>query len=196
MKSETPPFPAGNPEDPDPWAALAGRALWSLEHPDQIPPLERLDGRTLLLRLWRYRRWSPHRAWGIFTAARTPADPLVREVRWNAVADLRRMTSSVQALKRRSSVRPSLRVRDAVVGAPRIGPFLEEAPRILPIARPSPRAGLRPLRDVVGIEGYRSLTPVRVEWEERSPDVGPAVRAWVARLQALLESALRERETA
>jgi hypothetical protein len=182
------------PLDAAAWARLAGRAVWQLEHPDQLSPREALSGLVLQLRLWSYRRRGAQLSWSLFLPNRKDGSPLVRELRWNALADQRRMGSALRNLKRRPAELPTVRLRDALVEEAALEPFLVEAPRILAERMPATGVESDVDRDVSGVEGYRSLTHVRFEWEGDGPEAGGIV-AWVGRLRRLLEEALQDRET-
>ena len=182
-------------KNPEGWARLEARAQWTLEHPDQISPLDTLQGRALVLRLWRHRRSGPRVSWGLFVPEGDDNRALVREATWNEAADLRRMSSRRVALKRRPAEEPSVRVRDAVVGRATLVPFLRHAAEVLPVGavrdgEPGP-AGAE-----FGIEGFRALSCIRFVWTGKGPDDYRNAAAWTDRLRALLEASLRERETA
>lgn len=187
------PPPSEPLQDPEAWARLSRRARWLLEHPDQISPLEAIEGLKLTLRLWMYRGWGTHLSWGLFVPLRGEKRPLVRELRWNAAADRRRSSSDLMRLKRRATEEPTLRIRDAFIDKAKLAPYLHEAPKTLSswLAKP---VGDAAAHSVSGIEGYRSLTHVRLEWASGGPAEGREVVAWVTRLRRLLDTALRDRE--
>lgn len=184
------------PMDPAAWDRLACRALWQLEHPDQMSPPEGAAGLALHLRLWRYRRRGTQVSWSLFLPVRNDGPAVVRELRWNAAADLRRLASSLMTLKRRPSELPSMRLRDALIDEAKLVPFLLEAPEILAERMPPREDAPDVVRDVCGIEGYRSLTHLRLEWDLQGPEPSVGLVGWVVRLRTLLESSLRDRETA
>lgn len=162
--------------------------LWSLEHPEQAPPLEALKGLSLHLRLWRYPREGAHVALGLFVPSRGTARALVRELRCGR----RSRSPALAALKRRPPKAALPRVRDAVVDTEELASFLAEAPTILAAFTDRPEPG-DVEGDLRGIEGYRALTHARFEWNAASMH---PVASWTDSLWRLLEAALRDRETA
>lgn len=164
---------------------------WRLEHPEQSPPLDVLQGLGLHLRLWRYPREDAPVSYGLFVPLDPTGRPLVRELRGDAPADRVRRDSAVAALKRRPSETPDVRVRDALVDVDALAPFLAEASSILSAF--TERPPVDPERDLRGIEGYRSLTHARFAW---NPPSDHPVSSWTDRLWELLEASLRDRETA
>lgn len=167
--------------------SFAPDELWRLEHPDQTPPLEALQGLALHLRLWRYPPAGAYLSYGLFVPVREEVQPLVRGIRWRP----RRRSPALAALKRRPPAATLPSVRDAIVGAEALAPFLAEAPAILGTfaERPEP---LELEGEHRGIEGYGALTHARFEWNAFSDH--PVAR-WTERLWSLLEAALRDRET-
>lgn len=177
-----------------PWNRLEERALWLLEHPDQSPPRELLRGMALQLRLWRYRPSGPHVSWMIllpvpdYRARRG----VVRETVWDRLKDWKVRTSAVQASKRRQVEDPAILIRDAEVSWDDLEPFVT---RCAGLRSPSP--ALDPAsskEDAFGLEGYRSLAHVRLQWFGKGPRAWRETVAWIGRLRGLLVRALRERE--
>lgn len=181
--------------DPEGWERLSELAHWGLEHPDQSSPPRDPPDLALQMRLWSYPRWGPHVSWGLFLPLWHEGEALVRESRWNAPSDRRRLSSSLASLKMRHRETPTLRSRDAVVDTGRLAPFLLEAPEALSDwASRGPRdAGSE--KATSGLEGFRSLTHARVEWTEGEEAAAEGIVAWALRLRELLRASLRDRET-
>lgn len=181
-------------QDPESWTRLSDRARWGLEHPDQSSPPRIPPDLTLRFRLWSYPSRGPHLSWGLFLPLWNDGQALVRESRWNAPSDRRRLSSRLATLKRRHLESPDLRLRDAVVDPDRLAPFLLQAPEILSTWAPAAPEDVAPAD--CGLEGYRSLTHVRLEWAHADEERAAGVVAWAVRLKRLLRSSLSERETA
>lgn len=181
-------------QDSEAWTRLSDRALWWLRHPDQASPLEGPQNLELQLRLWCYPPWGSHLSWGLFLPTRKEGRSLVRESRWNATADLRRLSSAVTSLKRGHCEDPSLRLREAWVDTERLKPLLVQAPDVLLTWAPrrAPASG----SSVYGLEGFRSLAHARFEWGKADEEGGSELVSWAVRLRSLLRTSLRERERA
>lgn len=182
-------------KDREGWLRLEARAHWLLEHPDQIPPLDLLEGRSLRFRLWQYRPFGPRRSWGLFVPMAEGDRALAREVTWDEAVDRRHMSSRLRALKRRPAEEPTVHVRNAVVDRARLEPLLLDAHRLLPVGAIAPDEAA-PGGDEFGIEGYREMAYVRLAWQGRLPAEHRDAVAWAVRLRTFLESSLLDRETA
>jgi len=170
------------------------RALWTLEHADELSPREAILGKKSQLRLWEYSSRGPFRTWTVFLAERSDAEKgrgLVREVVWNRTADQSRVTSKTEQLRHRSKTAPSIRVRDAEVALEDLAPFLEEATRLsgpLPASRENDIQG-----DRFGIEGFGSMSYLRVEWQDEGPPEWAKTVTWISKLRALLIASIKDR---
>ncbi|MBI2932816.1 MAG: hypothetical protein HYY16_14310 [Planctomycetes bacterium] len=170
------------------------RALWTLEHADELPPRDTIEGMRSQLRLWHYSSSGAYTTWSVILPVGRNARnkrPVVREVVWDRGRDRGRAISGVEKLRLRSKGAPSIRVRDAEVAWEDLAPFMEEATR-LTAAPPVPRR--KDIRgDRYGIEGFRSMAYLRVEWEDEGPPEWAASITWISRLRKLLISAVNAR---
>lgn len=176
------------------WKRLEDRALWLLEHPDQSSPRDILRGMALQMRLWRYRRSGPHVSWIVLLPVPDYRSRrgVVRETVWDRLKDWKARMSTLESTKRRQVEEPAISSRDAEVGWGDLEPFVNRCAGLL-----SPGPDLDPAasrEDVFGLEGYRSLAHVRLQWTGRGPGAWRETVALIDRLRALLVRALRERE--
>ena len=182
--------------NPEPWKSLEARALWLLEHADQLPPRETLRGMALQLRLWRYPRSGPHVSWSVILSVREyrARRAVVREVTWDRLADWKQRMAPLAALKRRQGLEPSIRSRDSEVGWDDLAPFLDVVGGLrspIPARDPAiPSKG-----DAFGLEGYRSMAHVRLLWNGRGPRGWGDTIAWIGRLREVLVRSMRDRDT-
>ena len=176
------------------WKKLESRALWLLEHPDQSPPRDTTRGMALQLRLWRYRRSGPHVSWGILLSARDyrTRPGVVREMSWDRLKDWKDRRTPLEALKRRQVEEPAILIRDAELRWDELEPHVDRLAGLRPLSLVSDPAF--PGEDVFGLEGYRSLAHVRLQWNGKGPRAWGEGVAWIGRLRTLLIRALRERE--
>ncbi len=178
------------------WKTLEVEALWQLEHADQLPPREVTRGMALLLRLWRYPRSGPHVSWSVILSVRDfrARRAVVREVVWDRLADWKQKMAPLEALKRRQVPAPSVRSRDSEVSWADLAPFLDAVGGLRsPIPARNPALPCR--EDAFGLEGYRSMAHVRLQWNGKGPRGWGDTLAWVGRLRTLLVRSMRERET-
>jgi hypothetical protein len=119
---------------------------------------------------------------------------MVREVVWNRGQDQRHLAAANRKHKVRTKMQPTIHVRDAVLSSEDLDPFLAAAARLFVPAKPV--QDLLALGSISGIEGYRSLAYLRMEWQGPGPAEWADIIRWVARLRDLLVASLKEREAA
>jgi hypothetical protein len=182
--------------NPESWKRLEDRALWLLEHADQSPPSEHLRGMALQLRLWRYPRSGARESWSIILPVREYRErrAVVREVAWDRPADWKRTRARIKSPKVLDILTPSVRIRDAEMDWTALAPFLDAAGR-LPMSTLGgpPHAPLE--EDAFGLEGFRSLAHIRLEWSGRGPGGWRATTAWFGKFRRLLVQAMKHRDT-
>jgi len=182
--------------EPECWQSLHTQAQWALSHADECPPTEALRGMSLRLRLWQYPRSGPHWSWSLIVPARDYGQrrAVVREVCWDRPSDWRAAMAPAKTLKRRAPSVPSVRVRDAEVDWTDIAPFLDAAGRLpakslgADLSLPSEQGGC-------GLEGFRGLAHVRLEWAGKGPREWGATIAWFERFRRVLVRIIDERDT-
>jgi hypothetical protein len=187
--------PSEQSRNPGLWQRLEEQALWTLEHADQLPPRELTNGMALQLRLWRYPRSGAHASWNLILPVRDvrARRAVVREVVWDRIADWELRMAPRETLKRRQIQVPTIRSRDAEIAWEELMPYLDMVGRlrspmpILAAATPS-------TRDAFGLEGYRSMGHLRLQWHGRGPRGWGDTIAWIGRLRRLLVGSMRERE--
>jgi len=182
--------------NPENWLKLEARAQWVLAHAEQCPPSEALRGMALQLRLWRYPRSGPHLSWSLIVPAKEYRErrAIVREVRWDRPSDWQAATAPLRALKRRDPIDPSVRLRDAEIGWADLGPFLDAASRLL-AKNLGKDPSLPSAEDGCGLEGFRSLAHIRLEWAGKGPRGWGATIAWFERFRKTLVRIMDERDT-
>jgi hypothetical protein len=177
------------------WDEIAREALWNLEHADELQPRESTRGMARLLRVWRYPRSGPHVSWSVILPAREYRSrrSVIREVAWDRLKDWKRSHSAQQALKRRQTFPATLRFREAELDWDELSPCMDGLGGLwwrMPVqAAPDLR------EDEFGLEGYRSLTHVKLQWRGKGPRGWGEVVSRVARLRDLLARCMRDRET-
>ncbi len=182
---------------PEGWTKLEAEARWTLEHADQAAPRELHHGMALQLRLWHVSAAGVHQSWSVIVPVREYRErrAVIREVRWDRDVDWTRATSPLAELKRRPLPPPSLRVRDAELGWAELSPYLAEAGGLPMKGVPGRETGPAPGEDVSGLEGYRSLAHIRLEWAGKGPRGWGDTHAWFTRFRKRLARVMRERET-
>jgi hypothetical protein len=180
--------------DVDSWESIERNALWALEHAADLSPREPVSGTAPLLRVWAYRSNGTFSSWTVLSSAGTSdlGRPTVREVVWNRDQDERHLASAQGKNKLRTKPQSTIRVRDAQILSEDFGPFLEAAARLTVPARAAQDPDSQ--EDSFGIEGYRSLAYLRVEWRGSGPVEWAETIGWVVRLRKLLAASLQERE--
>ena len=176
------------------WENIERKALWSLEHAHDLAPRETVAGMMPLLRIWDYRPLESYTSWTILSSGETGAldRPMVREVVWS-----RRQDEEHQALvnrkdKLRTKSQSTIRVRDARLSTEDLRPFMDAAGRrFVPSIPPEHSASQG---NSCGIEGYRSLAYLRMEWRGSGPPEWDETIRWVTSLRDLLIASLKERE--
>ena len=117
---------------------------------------------------------------------------MVREVVWKRLQDEKHQASTDRKHKRRTKTHSTIHVRDAEISSKDLGPFMDAAARLFV---PS-TASKDPVSsgDSGGIEGYRSLAYLRMEWRGSGPIEWTETIGWASRLRELLAASLKERE--
>jgi len=171
---------------PEEIAELHKRALQMLEHCEESPPYEPIQGFRPTLRIWHYPALSPYAVWMLFQP-----DPgsvrkqqwHVREVIWDRPHDMSRFAHPLEGVRQGFLSPPTINVRDA--GAPNglISDSLRQIARLpIPVVGVEGPIGLD--GDMSGIETYDPFLRVRLEWWWEGP------RAWKTFIQAVVR--LRE----
>jgi hypothetical protein len=119
---------------------------------------------------------------------------MVREIVWSRGHDERSLAAAHRKHKVRTTVEPTLHVRDADLSSEELAPFLAAAAGLFVPSKPLQE--VLPPGSISGIEGYGSLTHLRMEWQGPSPVEWADTIVWVDRLRDLLVSSLKDRETA
>ncbi len=142
---------------------------------------------ALQLRLWRYPRSGPHVSWSLIVPARDYRlrRAVVREARWDRTLDWQAAMVPLKSLKLRTPVDPAVRLRDAEVDWADIAPFLDAAAR-LPAKSLGADPSLPSEQGGCGLEGYRSLAHIRLEWAGKGPGGWKATIAWFERFRGML----------
>ncbi len=176
------------------WESIEKNALWALEHATDLSPRDPLEGMAPLLRLWEYCSEGTYTSWTILSSpgSDNSGRPKVREVVWNRRQDEKGQASAHRKQKLRTKPQSTIRVRDAEVSSKDLAPFSEAVTRLVVPAISAPESAAS--GDAYGIEGYRSLAYLRMEWRGSGPAEWAKTIRWVARLRDLLMAALKERE--
>jgi hypothetical protein len=177
------------------WTALEHLAWWSLEHAGELPPQDAVAGMGTQLRVWHHPAAGPWMSWTVILGVGPVSNekrPVVRQVAWDRAGDRARIDALWPELYRAKAIPPCVVVRDAELSWSALQPFMDEATRL---SGPLPSGGKEPPRPQrrSGIEGYRSMAYLRVEWCDDGPAEWRGVIAWVLRLQRLLATTIEER---
>jgi hypothetical protein len=119
---------------------------------------------------------------------------VVREVRWDRSSDWKSTMAAPRALKRRVPSAPSVHFRDAEVAWTELAPFLDAAGR-LPAKDLGADPGLPSEEGIRGLEGFRSLAHVRLEWAGTGPPEWGVTIIWFERFRDTLVRIMDERDT-
>jgi hypothetical protein len=119
---------------------------------------------------------------------------VVREVCWDRSLDWQAAMTPLKTLKRRAPTAPSIRLRDAEVDWTEIGPFLDAAGR-LPAGSLGTDPALPSEQGMCGLEGFRGLAHIRLEWAGKGPRGWVATIAWFERFRRMLVRIMEERAT-
>jgi hypothetical protein len=181
--------------NPEFWKPLEAQALWFLEHADQLPPREPLHGMAMQLRVWRYPRSGAHVSWSVILPVREyrARRALVREVVWDRLADWKHRMTPLGTLKRRQILAPSIRNRDSEVNWVDLAPYLDGVGGLRsPIPPLLPKVLTK--EDAFGLEGFRSMAHVRLQWSGKGPRGWGDTVTWIGRFRETLVRSMRERE--
>jgi hypothetical protein len=178
----------------DAWDSIEKNALWTLEHATDLSPRDTVEGMAPSLRLWEYCSEGTYTAWTILSLAGSDNSgrPKVREVVWKRRQDEKHQASANRKHKLRTKPHSTIQVRDAEISSKDLSPYLEAAARLF--VPDIPDQNSVPQGDSFGIEGYRSLAYLRMEWRGPGPAEWAETIRWVARLRDLLTASLKERE--
>ena len=176
------------------WESIEKNALWALEHAVDLSPRDPVAGMSPLLRLWEYRSPGTYTSWTILSSAGNGelGRPMVREVVWKRLHDEKHQASRDRKHKRRTKTQSTIHVRDAEISSKDLGPFMDAAARLF-VPSTASRDPVSP-GDSCGIEGYRSLAYLRMEWGGSGPIEWADTIGWAIRLRDLLAASLKERE--
>ena len=176
------------------WESIEKNALWALEHAADLSPRDPLEGMAPLLRLWEYCSEGAYTSWTILSSngSDNSGRPKVREVVWKRRQEEKRQASADRKRKLRTNLHSAVRIRDAEVSSKDLAPFSEAASRLF-VPAISAQASA-PQGDAYGIEGYRSLAYLRMEWRGSGPPEWAKTIRWAAHLRDLVTAALKERE--
>jgi hypothetical protein len=179
------------------WLKLEGQAQWLLAHADQAPPTDCLRGMGMQLRLWQYPRSGAHLSWALIVPVRDYRQrrAIIREASWERSSDWKGMMTPMKTLKRRAEIAPSVQIRDAEVDWAELAPFLDDAAR-LPMKALGTDPALPSEEGVAGLEGFRSLAHVRLEWAGKGPREWTATIRWFEKLRRMLVRIMGERDSA
>jgi len=179
--------------NPTEWTTVEGRALWLLGHADQASPREGIQGMLPQLRIWEYLRTDAYTSWTVIVSARENKGKraIVREVCWDRPEDWKSWNRAASPLKRRQDVAPSIRIRDADLDCAALDPFLVFIGG-LQFEPPGLTSLLPTTGDVSGLEGFRSLAHIRMEWMGVSK--ARATLGWFRKFRKLLTGAIKDRE--
>jgi hypothetical protein len=178
----------------DTWESVEKDALWALEHAREFSPGRSVDRMRPLLRLWTYSSEGAYIAWTVLSPRQSDDQdsPMVREVVWRRQRDEQHLASVNRKHMLRKKLQSTLRCRDADVSSEELAPFIKTAASLfVPAILMEDTA---PESDVCGIEGYGSLSHLRMEWKGPCPVEWAQPVAWVADLRDLLVASLVERE--
>jgi len=177
----------------DSWETTEKNALWALGHAVDLSPRDPVAGMSPILRLWEYGSPGTSTSWTILSSAGSDElrRPMVREVVWKRLQDEKHRASADRKRKRRTKAQSTIQVRDAEISSNDLHPFMAAAARLFVPSTASKRASAG---DSCGIEGYRSLAYLRMEWRGSGPVEWAETIAWVSRLRELLAASLKERE--
>jgi hypothetical protein len=92
----------------------------------------------------------------------------------------------------RTKPKSTIHVRDAEISFKDLNPFLEGAARLFVPEAPFEDSVSQ--EDLRGIEGYRSMAYLRMEWRGSGPREWAETIRWVTQLQALMVTSLKDRE--
>jgi hypothetical protein len=180
--------------NPDSWKRVEADARWRLEHPDQSPPMEPIQGMALQLRLWQYPHFGVQASWSLILPVRDyrTRKSLLRETAWDRPADWKHSRSLSKSPKLRPKALPSIRIRDAEMEWADLATFLDETGG-LPMEALGKDRTISSGKGVCGVEGYRSLAHIRLEWAGKGPRGWKITIARVERFRRVLERVLRDR---
>lgn len=182
--------------NPQNWEKTEHQARWVLAHADQSPPTEHLRGMGLQLRLWHYAHSGDHLSWSLILPVRDYRERrgVVREVTWDRSSDWKQAMTPIKKLKRRALPAPSVQIRDAEVDWAELAPFLDATGRLPTKSLPGD-ASWSSKDDVSGLEGFRSLAHIHLEWAGNGPRGWGTRVAWFDRFRRVLARIMRERDT-
>ena len=176
------------------WEAIGVEARWNLEHADELQPREPTRGMARLLRLWCYPRSGPYVSWSVILPVREYRSrrSLIREITWDRLKDWKRASAPGQALKRRQALPATLSCRDAELDWDELAPRMDGLGGLwwrMPVqSKPNPAD------DEFGLEGFRSLAHVRLQWSGKGPRGWGEIVGRVSSLRTLLVRCMRDRE--
>jgi hypothetical protein len=168
------------------WRRLEGQAHWIMAHAEQSPPTEPLRGMGLQLRLWHHSGSGAHVSWSLIVPVRDyrGRKVVIREVGWDRSFDRRRKVL----------LDPSIHIRDAEVDWSELAPFLDTAGR-LAMNGHGTDPSLPSEKDVSGLEGFRSLAHIRLEWAGKGPRGWGTTVAWFGKFRRMLARIVKARDT-
>jgi hypothetical protein len=161
--------------------AVERTALLYLADARSVPGAEPLDPWRPRLRLWHYPAFEPYYAWSIFTvngAASRTSSTMVRQLRWDRVADAERLLMPMTGLQRGFHTDPTIELRDRIIDA---DIFESRLAALRMLAFPvfaAPAWGID--GETFGIEVFNSAS---IEWWCDGPAGFAPIAAWAAAMR-------------
>ncbi len=172
------------------FAELEKRALWALEHSEEVEPRETIRHLWTQVRLWHYPANAAYKSWTVSVLMlpdRDESRPSVREVTWDRPSDWQRLRGSSSGPKEITFYEPALKVRDAYLPVKELKNLLEKIIDLdIRIAGVKEPLGFDSER--FGLEGYGPLHGIRLEWWQEGPEHWRELTAWAADMREFLKS--------
>jgi hypothetical protein len=176
------------PDSEGAWAELEARAQRVLEHAKEVEPREPVRRYGSILRLWHYPAMGPQTAWTILRPGRKKAaevQPLVREVAWDRIPDMKRLFDPLEIPKWGLSSTPTIQLREAALPKMELQTLLGAAADLaVPVVVFSHTVGLE--GEYFGLENYEVSPSVRLQWWCEGPIEWRHFTDWFHRVRSFL----------
>ena len=172
------------------FAELEKRALWALEHSEEVEPRETIRHLWTQMRLWHYPSNGQYKSWTVSVSMppdRDDARPMVREVVWDRPYDWQRLSDLPPRREGEFTDEPTLKVRDSYLPVKELKSLFERVIdldiRMIGVKEPFGLEG-----ETFGLEGYGPLHGIRLEWWCEGPEEWRDLTTWAAEMRGFLKS--------
>jgi len=169
---------------------LEKRALWALEHSEEIEPRETIRHLWRQMRLWHYPSNGLYKSWTVSVSMppdRDDARPMVREITWDRPFDRDVLSGAPDSSGHELTIEPTLKVRDAYLPVKELKSLFETAIdldiRMIGVKEPFGLEG-----ETFGLEGYGPLHGIRLEWWCEGPEEWRDLTTWAAEMREFVKS--------